>query len=294
MRVVDVLMSKVGSSASEAPGRQRAACGLTGFSLQNPPAFRSSADVVSTTSAWQASRHGARPRLSSWTAAPQRTAQLSCESLPIDVIVALDVSESVNGSVLDQLRRAVQELTRDLTPKDRLRLLTFNVRINRLIDFNAGPGAIDAAFNGIRPFGPTAVRDTIAVALATPAEPDRRQLVVVFSDGDDRSSVTTEEMLLDVVRHTTPTLGLVLTPGPLARRRPCGQGLRISRTRPAVSSRSPKQTDPRAGVPEGADGFSAQLRPVFRPGGRRAFGLAPHRVRVNGVARRSTRGRVTP
>ena len=181
------------------------------------PTFRARADLVSID---VGVRQRGRP-VTGLTAAdfelidngvPQKISQLAYESLPIDVTVALDISQSVSGSVLDSLRRGVQELAKDLAPTDRLRLLTFNVRITRQVDFDAGPGAVDAAFNGLRPSGPTALRDAIAVALTVPSQPDRRQLVVVFSDGDDQGSVTTPEVLLDVVRRTTPTLGLVLTP----------------------------------------------------------------------------------
>jgi len=140
---------------------------------------------------------------------PQKVSDLAFETLPIDVTVALDISESVTGAVLDQLRRSVKDLAQDLTTRDRLRLLTFNVRVSRLVDFGAPASSIDTAFNGIRPFGATAALDTLAVALTQPPIPERRQLVVVFTDGDDRSSVTTPEMLLDVARRTTPTVGLV-------------------------------------------------------------------------------------
>jgi VWFA-related protein len=140
---------------------------------------------------------------------PQTISDLAFETLPIDVTVALDVSQSVTGAVIDQLRRSVKDLAADLTARDRLRLLTFNVRVTRLVDFGAPASSIDTAFNGIRPFGATAALDTLAVALTQPAAPERRQLVVVFTDGDDRSSVTTPELLLDVARRTTPTVGLV-------------------------------------------------------------------------------------
>jgi len=42
----------------------------------------------------------------------QNVIELSYEQLPIDVTVALDVSGSVTGSLLDQLRRAVRQLVR--------------------------------------------------------------------------------------------------------------------------------------------------------------------------------------
>lgn len=141
---------------------------------------------------------------------PQPIVQVGYETLPIDVTVAFDASRSVSGSVLEDLRRSVRELTTDLLARDRLRLLTFNSRVSLLADFAGAPATVDEAFAHLVPWGNTAFFDALAVALATPAAPDRRQLVVAFSDGSDTASITTEVALLDVARHTTPTLVLVL------------------------------------------------------------------------------------
>jgi len=141
---------------------------------------------------------------------PQEIADFSREQLPIDLTIALDISASVRGDVLEQLRRSVQQLRADLHTNDRLKLLTFNMRIKRILDFDAPASATEAALTGIRAFGSTALLDTIAVSLATPAVAGRRQLVVLFSDGEDSNSVTDHDLLLDVVRRTTPTLDLVL------------------------------------------------------------------------------------
>ncbi len=142
----------------------------------------------------------------------QQVGDFSYEKLPIDISVALDVSESVSGRLLDQLRRAVQQLRADLGTNDRLKLLTFNMRVRRLADFADPAPATSAAFDGIRAFGSTAIFDTLAVALASAIAPDRRQLIVIFSDGHDTSSITDPSVLLDVARRTTPTVHVVLPP----------------------------------------------------------------------------------
>jgi hypothetical protein len=54
------------------------------------------------------------------------------------VTVLLDVSESVTGPMLNELRRGVRQLREGLESRDRLKLVTFNMRIRRLADF-AGP-----------------------------------------------------------------------------------------------------------------------------------------------------------
>ena len=110
--------------------------------------------------------------------------------MPIDLTVALDTSDSVSGAVLTQLRRSVQQLRADLRAEDRLKLLTFNMRVRRVFDFAEAAAAADAALARVEASGSTSVYDTIAVALTAPAAPGRRQLVVVFTDGDDSTSIS--------------------------------------------------------------------------------------------------------
>lgn len=135
---------------------------------------------------------------------------LSVESLPIDVTILLDVSGSVSGPVLDQLRQSVSELRADLKAGDRLRLLAFNMRVVRLIDVDAPPAMIDQVFASLTPGGGSAVLDGLAVALASPIAAERRAFIVAFTDGQDRSSVIAPGQLLDVARRTSPAVNAVL------------------------------------------------------------------------------------
>ena len=191
---------------------------------QDPaPVFRVSADVVSVEAAVRRDR---RPVIGLTTAdfevldngVPQQITSLSYEKLPIDVTVVLDVSASVTGTVLDELRRALRQLRSDLGPQDRLRLLTFNMGVRRLADFGAPAATVDAALASLAGGGSSAVFDSLAVALASPVPAGRRQLIVLFSDGQDSSSITDADTLRDVARRSTPTVAVVLSSP--ARQRP--------------------------------------------------------------------------
>lgn len=142
----------------------------------------------------------------------QAVADFSYGKLPTDVTVALDVSGSVDGPLLDRLRQAVLQLRAHLGAADRLRLLMFNHRVRRIVDLADPAAAIDAAFGEIRAGGSSAILDALAVALTTPVGPDRRHLVVLFSDGYDTSSINDPGVLLEVARHTTPAVYAVLPP----------------------------------------------------------------------------------
>jgi VWFA-related protein len=184
---------------------------------QQEPAttFRAGADVVSVEASV---RRDKRPitglKISDFelldNGVPQEISDLTYERLPIDVTVVLDISASVTGPVLDQLRQSVRQLKSDLGSKDRLKLVAFNMQVRRLADFGAPASAADAAFETLSGRGSSAIFDSVAVALAAPALEGRRHLIVLFSDGQDSSSITDPEVLFDVARRTTPTVAIVL------------------------------------------------------------------------------------
>jgi VWFA-related protein len=179
------------------------------------PIFRSAADAVMVN---VSVRRGSRP-VTNLSAADftvrdngviQPIVTLAYDTLPVDVTVLLDVSGSVSGAVLDQLRRGVLDLARTLRAGDRLQVWTFNVHVRRLTTLGEPIAVLDQQFTQIKTGGASAVRDVLAVALAAPAARDRRQFVALFSDGLDNISVTSGAELLDVARRTAPAVSVVL------------------------------------------------------------------------------------
>jgi VWFA-related protein len=148
---------------------------------------------------------------------PQQISNLNYERLPIDVTVLLDVSASVTGSVLDQLRQSVRQLKADLGPRDRLKLVAFNMQVRRLADFEAPAAATDTAFASLSGRGSSAIFDSVAVQLASPVLEGRRHLIVLFTDGQDSSSISDPDALFDVAKRTTATVDIVLASTALER-----------------------------------------------------------------------------
>ena len=151
---------------------------------------------------------------------PQEVDHVSYGKLPIDVTVALDVSYSVTGAVLEQLRRAVGQLMRDLGRQDRLKLILFNMRVMRVVDFTTDADVVDRALRGAAAGGGTALLDAISVALVSASAPDRRQLIVIFTDGNDSTSVTAPGTLTTVAQRTRGTVTFVMPALPQEIRRP--------------------------------------------------------------------------
>ncbi|HSC29156.1 MAG TPA: VWA domain-containing protein [Vicinamibacterales bacterium] len=140
----------------------------------------------------------------------QRVDDVSYGKLPIDITVALDVSHSVTGALLDRLRQGVVQLMRDLGPQDRLKLVLFNMRIMRTIDWTNDAKAVERAIRGASAGGGTALLDAVSVTLVSGSAPDRRQLIVFFTDGSDSSSTTPPSVLTGIAQRTRATLTFVM------------------------------------------------------------------------------------
>jgi Ca-activated chloride channel family protein len=187
----------------------------TGSPPQSPPVFRAGADAVTVDVAVQRDRRPvAGLKVADFTLLDNGVSQditdVASETLPIDVTFLLDVSASVTGEVLDQLRRALRQVRADLVGADRLRLVTFNMRVRRLADFGDPASDLDRALASVRGQGSSAVLDALAVALAAAETPGRRRLIVLFSDGQDSGSVTDPETLSEMARRSASTIAIVL------------------------------------------------------------------------------------
>src|SRR5207245_7273565 len=68
---------------------------------------------------------------------PQQVELLGLERAPLTVVLALDVSNSVAGAMLDALRAAGHALVDGLPPRDHVALLSFSHRLDLL----AAPGS---------------------------------------------------------------------------------------------------------------------------------------------------------
>lgn len=147
---------------------------------------------------------------------PQRVHDVSYGKLPIDITIALDVSHSVSGGLLDRLRQAVAQLMDDLGKEDRLKLVLFNSRITRTFDYTRDVRTVERAIRGATAGGGTSFYDAMSVTLVSESPPDRRQLAVFFTDGADSTSATSSDVLVEVARRTRATLAFVV-PAAMAR-----------------------------------------------------------------------------
>lgn len=111
---------------------------------------------------------------------------VSVESMPIDVTLLVDVSGSVEAGVLSALKRAVDDTAKSLSPRDRVRLLTFSHEVRQLFAYRAGGTAPNLGM--LSAGGATSIYDALAAAMMQPRPPGTRQMVLVFTDGADSRS----------------------------------------------------------------------------------------------------------
>lgn len=116
------------------------------------------------------------------------------------VILAVDVSRSVDGRALDQLRGAVRALHAQLTARDRLSLVTFADRVRVRRRLVAPDRDIEDVLSGLEPAGSTTLHDALVVGTALARADDRPAVLLVLTDGGDTGSWNTAAATLDAIK----------------------------------------------------------------------------------------------
>jgi VWFA-related protein len=120
---------------------------------------------------------------------------------PVHAILALDVSNSVQGHRLESLRAAAQAFLDGLGPQDRATLVTFSHRVRLETRVGVAPAEARAALARAQAGGGTSLFDGVFAAVALADRRHGRPVVLVFSDGGDELSWLSEERLRALVRE---------------------------------------------------------------------------------------------
>ena len=124
------------------------------------------------------------------------------ETLPLNVICALDVSSSVAGEPLEDLKRGYLALIDALSKEDRAALLTFANRIALHSALTGDRARLQALVGQLATGGTTSLFDALFSALALRETDEGRTLLILLSDGRDTSSWLTARKLVDAARRT--------------------------------------------------------------------------------------------
>lgn len=144
---------------------------------------------------------------------PQRVDLVSFEQLPLNVVLALDMSDSVIGERLAHLRAAGRSLLAGLEAGDQAALVTFSEAVALRAAPTVDLGRVRAALEAAEPSGATSVIDASFAALTVGESGVGRGLVMLFSDGLDTGSWLQADQVIDIARRCDAVLYAVSAGG---------------------------------------------------------------------------------
>ncbi len=142
---------------------------------------------------------------------PQRAELVSTTALPLNVVLALDGSASLEPREREHLVAAGQRVVATLRPGETAAVVTFADRVAIRTLFTADPARLRTLVAAPMPLGDTALHDAAHVAMLLGASAIGRPLVILFSNGNDTASVLTEAAVLDTARRTGAVVCVVTT-----------------------------------------------------------------------------------
>jgi VWFA-related protein len=132
----------------------------------------------------------------------QQIRDVSDETLPLNVIGVLDLSDSVAGEPLAQLKQATLAVIDALGDKDRAALVTFSERLQLLSPLTGDKTRLRAVVDSVEARGATSVIDAAFAGLALRESDEARTLMLLFSDGRDTTSWLTARAVLEAARRS--------------------------------------------------------------------------------------------
>ncbi len=103
---------------------------------------------------------------------------------PFHVVLLLDTSSSTRDK-LKEIQRAANTFVDQLQPQDRVKVISFDDKVNDLNDFTSNRDLLHAAINKTKSGEGTKVYDAIELAVNLSRRINGRRAIVLFSDGMD-------------------------------------------------------------------------------------------------------------
>ena len=141
---------------------------------------------------------------------PQQLTLFTQEQLPISLAILVDSSLSMQPN-LPAVRTAAMRLVRALGAHDQAEIIQFNHKFTVLQDFTNEQGKLETAIRGITADGATGVYNALYFTLKDPrfrraADDMTRQAVVILSDGEDTSSLVSDDQVLELAKKGNVTI----------------------------------------------------------------------------------------
>ncbi len=128
------------------------------------------------------------------------------ENLPISLVLMIDTSASMEEK-LPTAQAAAIRFVKTLRPQDLAQVVQFNELATTLQPFTNDQAALEAAIRRTEASGSTALHNALYIALKDlmrdkKAAELRRRAIVLLSDGEDTSSLVTDDQVLELARKS--------------------------------------------------------------------------------------------
>lgn len=131
----------------------------------------------------------------------QRVDLVATDELPLDLVLTLDVSGSVTGERLEELRAASDVALGELRPGDKAGVITFGQRLSLPVALTTDVVNIRESLGVSRDRERTSMIDAAFAALAHADAGSGRAIAIVLSDGVDTASWLTAKSVIDTARR---------------------------------------------------------------------------------------------
>ncbi len=139
---------------------------------------------------------------------PQRITTFADERVPVEVVVAIDMSGSM-GEAMPRVKESVALFLGALRPGDPVTVVAFNETMFVLARRDADPKQRRRSVERLSGWGRTALYDTIVQGLQLLAQQPGRKALVLFTDGDDIASAIDLEEVERRVQQSDAALYLI-------------------------------------------------------------------------------------
>jgi len=127
---------------------------------------------------------------------------VSFEQIPLNVVLALDMSDSVAGDRLERLRTAGGAILSGLQKADQSALVTFSHAVRLGAKLSGDVAQVRAALARANGEGSTSLIDGTYAGIQIGESDAGRALLIVFSDGLDTASWLPAEKVLDAAKRS--------------------------------------------------------------------------------------------
>lgn len=161
---------------------------------------------------------------------PVEVSLFSNEPQPFTVVVMLDTSASMTGS-LKLLNRAAEQFLLRLLPVDKAQVGAFNDKIQLSGTFTNDRDDLIAALDDLQFGNPTRLNDALVASLDELRGVEGRRVILLFSDGEDTASKTRFKEVLERARDEEVMVYAIGLESEMF------DGVRVQRTRPSRDMR---------------------------------------------------------